>query len=191
MRINIIGTSGSGKTTYGRQLAEILVIPFFEMDAIFWGPDWSEPGDEIFFSRLSAALSGDNWVLDGNYSRTLPIKWNQVDVVVWLDFSFPRTLYQAFCRAFSRLFSREELWPNTGNRESLRKLFSRDSILLWTIRTYHRTRKKIKSYSNVEEFKHIKFHRLRSPAQARSFLAAARTDPDSIKLSYPQTRMNL
>ncbi|MEE8357150.1 MAG: shikimate kinase [Anaerolineales bacterium] len=117
MRINVIGTSGSGKTTFGKKLAEILSIPFLEMDAIFWGPEWSSPEDQVLFPRLSKALEGENWVLDGNYSRTLAIKWELVQAVIWLDFSFARTLYQAVVRAIPRLFSQEELWPEleTGN----------------------------------------------------------------------------
>ena len=74
MKINVIGTSGSGKTTFGRELALNLAIPFIEMDAIFWEPDWSFPEDKEFFPRLAEALKGENWVLDGNYSSTLAIK---------------------------------------------------------------------------------------------------------------------
>lgn len=185
MRINVIGTSGSGKTTFGKQLAELLKIPFIELDALFWGPYWSEPDDQDLFSRLSSALKTDSWVLDGNYSRTLPIKWERVEAVIWLDFSFTRTVYQAAGRAFSRLFSQEELWPGTGNRESLKKFFSRDSILLWTIQTYGRRKKRIAAYMKEEKYSQIKFHRLRSPKQANVFLDLVKLDSNIItKVSY-------
>ena len=103
MRINVIGTSGSGKTTFGRELASVLDLPFIEMDAIYWGPDWTFPPDEEFYSKLTNLLEGDNWVLDGNYTRTMGFKWDRVQAVVWLNFSFPRTVYQAVTRALSRL----------------------------------------------------------------------------------------
>ncbi len=143
MKINIIGTSGSGKSTFGRKLAESLSLPFLEMDAIFWGPDWTFPEDKELFSKLTSALEGENWVLDGNYTRTIPIKWDNIDIVIWLDFSFLRTLFQAVTRAFTRILTREEFWPGTGNRETLGKLFSRDSIVLWTLKTYRRNRKSL------------------------------------------------
>lgn len=181
MRINVIGTSGSGKTTFGRQLAEVLDLPFLEMDALFWGPDWSFPDDPEMFSRLEAALQGEDWVLDGNYTRTRKIKWARVDAVVWLDYSFPRTLSQAVSRALSRTFSGEELWPGTGNRETFRKLFSRDSIVLWTIRTYGRNRRRITRWMAAEEYQRITFHRLRSPRAAEAFLERLREDPDWIR----------
>ena len=170
MRINVVGTSGSGKSTFAKSLAEILAIPYFEMDAIFWGPDWAFPEDEELFSKLSVALEGESWVLDGNYTRTLPIKWEDVDTVIWLDFNFPRTLFQATIRAFARVVAKEELWPGTGNRETLRKLFSRQSILLWTIKTHRRNRKKFTGYMGSPDFSHIKFIRLRSPQEAENYL---------------------
>jgi adenylate kinase family enzyme len=182
MRINVIGTSGSGKTTFGRQLAEILEIPFLEMDAIFWGPNWSFPPDEEFFPKLSSILEADKWVLDGNYTRTMGFKWNRVQTVVWLNYSFFRTVYQAITRAASRLLTRKELWPGTGNRENLKMLFSKDSIILWTLRSYHRHSKRNTRYMEDEEFSHIKFHRIRSPREAKRFLKIVKQDP-SILLS--------
>ena len=180
MRINVIGTSGSGKTTFGRELASALQIPFIELDAIFWGPDWSEPEDSELFSKLSNALASDHWVLDGNYSRTLEIKWKRVDSVIWLDFSFPRTVSQAVKQALSRIISQEELWPGTGNRESLKKLFSRDSIVLWTIQTYTRRKKKILGYISSEQYQSIIFHRIKSPKQAKIFLQSVSRNPTYI-----------
>jgi len=133
-RINVVGTSGSGKTTFARQLATTLSIDYIEMDAIFWLKDWGCPSDAEFFPKLAAALDQENWVLDGNYSRTIPIKWARVDTVIWLDFSFPRTLWQAIKRSTSRALSQQELWPNTGNKESFqRSWLSKDSILLWVL----------------------------------------------------------
>ena len=177
MRINVIGTSGSGKTTFGRELASALQIPFIELDAIFWGPDWSEPDDSELFPKLSAALAGDHWVLDGNYTRTLDIKWERVETVIWLDFSFPRTVTQAVKRAVTRIISQEEIWPDTGNRESLKKLFSRDSIVLWTIQAYSRNKKKYPRYIASEQYRSIIFHRIRSPKQAREFIRSVEQDP--------------
>jgi hypothetical protein len=48
------------------------------MDAVFWGPNWHWPGDEEFFTKLKNELSRDAWILDGNYTRTIPIKWENV-----------------------------------------------------------------------------------------------------------------
>jgi adenylate kinase family enzyme len=179
MRINLIGTSGSGKTTFGRQLTARLGVPFVEMDALFWGSDWTFLEYEVLFSKLDAALEEKTWVLDGNYTRTLPKKWEQVQVVIWLDYSFPRILFQAITRAFIRILTREELWPGTGNRETIRKLLSSDSILLWTIKSYRKNRNKITEFMTADEFSQIRFIRLKSPREADDFLAHA---PDNLEL---------
>jgi adenylate kinase family enzyme len=181
MKINVIGTSGSGKTTFGRRLAEILRIPFLELDAIFWGPDWSAPEDEILYKKLADALEGESWVLDGNYTRTIPIKWDQVDVVIWLDFSFIRTLLQAIYRATRRIVSQEELWPGTGNRETVKKLFSRQSIVLWTIRTHRRNKIRNARWMEENEFSHIHFIRLKSPQESDRFLEQLKLDPSALR----------
>lgn len=180
MRINVIGTSGSGKTTFGRQLANLLNIPFIEMDAVFWGPNWKMPPDEEFFPRLSELLERENWVLDGNYTRTMEFKWNRVQAVVWLNFSYARTVYQAIKRASGRLFDQEEIWTGTGNRENLKMLFSKDSIVLYTICNYHRHVKRNIDYINSEEYSDIKFHQIRSPRDSKYFLQLIEKDPDYI-----------
>ena len=42
----------------------------------------------------------NDWVLDGNYTRTTSIKWKEVDMVIWIDYSFLRTLFQAIHRGY-------------------------------------------------------------------------------------------
>ena len=74
MRVNVIGTSGSGKSSFAKQLAGALRTPYLEMDRLYWKPNWQEPKDEELFPILEQALSGDAWVLDGNYTRTTHIK---------------------------------------------------------------------------------------------------------------------
>ena len=178
MRINVIGTTGSGKTTFAWELARILSIPFIELDALFWGPNWHMPEDDELFARLETALMSSHWVLDGNYTRTLPIKWERVTTVIWLDFGFLRTFSQSLSRAISRLFSKHELWPGTGNRETLGKLFSKESIVLWMIRTHGRNRKKITGFMNSHNYTHIKFIQIRSPREAKDFLLRIATEKD-------------
>ena len=59
MRINVIGTSGSGKSTLSKRIAEKLNIPYVEMDALFWKPNWTESSDEEFFPKVAQATSGE------------------------------------------------------------------------------------------------------------------------------------
>lgn len=170
-RINVVGTSGSGKSTVAKKIADKLSIPYVEMDKVFWGPDWYWPSDKEFFSNLQKELSGNEWVLDGNYTRTIPIKWEKTQIVVWVDLPFTRTLYQAVKRAIKRSMTQEEIWPGTGNKESFRKnFFSKDSIILWTLKNYKKVKTKYESYMKDERYSHLKFIRLCSHKEIDKFL---------------------
>ena len=170
-RINVIGTSGSGKSTFARRLAQKLNYPYIEMDQVFWGPNWHWPSDDVFLGNLKDQLRGESWVLDGNYTRSVGIKWQRVEMVIWLDFSFPLTLFRAVTRAFGRALTKEELWPGTGNRESFRKSFlSKGSIILWTIKTHRPVRRKYETIIADPQYAHIHFVRLRSSREATQFL---------------------
>lgn len=170
-RINVIGTSGSGKSRFSRQLAEALGYQYIEMDAIFWKPNWQKPTDEEFFSALESKLVSDTWVLDGNYNRTGPIKWPRVDTVIWIDYSFTRTIYQAVKRAFIRSVSRQELWQNSGNVESFKKSFlSKESIILWTLKTYKTNRARYQRLLVDPDYRHISFVRITNPKEAQVYI---------------------
>ncbi|MBO6556834.1 MAG: adenylate kinase [Pseudomonadales bacterium] len=172
-RINVVGTSGSGKSNFARKLSKALAAPYVELDALHWEPNWTEASDEVLFSRLEEALSGDAWVLDGNYKKTIPIKWRNVDMVVWLDLPLWLTFYQVFMRTLRRSFRREALW--SGNRESIFKaFFSRDSILLWCLTTHGENRRRYLAAMNDEQFPEIEFVRLRSRKAQEQFLNTAR-----------------
>ena len=177
MKINVIGTSGSGKTTLARQIADELAIPYIEMDKLYWRPNWQGTADDAFLEKLEHALSASqNWVLDGNYNRTRPVKWRNVDLVVWVDYGFVRTLYQAVIRAIKRAWHQHELWPGTGNKESFRRAFlSRESIIIWTIKTWRNNRRRYQVDMQNPDYAHIRFIRITRRAQAETLIASLKS----------------
>lgn len=173
-KVNVIGTTGSGKSTFSMLLAEKLGIPCIHMDQIFWKPNWVESSDEEFIPKVELAVTGEFWVLDGNYSRTNDIKWRHADTIIWLDYSYSRTFFQLLRRTITRIITREELWPGTGNRESVGKSFaSRDSIFLWFFRGYKRNTKRYAALGKSLSHSHIKFVRLQNPKDAKAFIDRA------------------
>ena len=170
-RINVIGTTGSGKSTFSKALSCALNIPYVQLDALFWKPNWQESTDEEFLPKVAKAAAEEHWVMDGNFSRTTDIKWQRADTVVWLDFGYLITFKQLLFRTLSRAISKHELWPGTGNRESFRKsFFHKSSILLWFFQNYRRNRRKYLAVMESEQYSHITFIHLTNPQEAREFI---------------------
>lgn len=171
-RINVVGTSCSGKTTLALDVARRLGLAYVELDALFWGPGWEPVGSELFHSRVADAVRGETWVIDGAYtsSRVGPLIWQRADTIVWLDYPMPLVLGRWARRTVARIRSQEEFWPGTGNRESLTNALRRGGLLWWILRTHHGRRRRI--VARIAALPHLALVRLRSPADADRWLAS-------------------
>ena len=49
-------------------------------------------------------------MIDGNYTRAIPVKWAEIDTVIWLDLPFPVNLYRSVRRAVQRAWAQQDLW---------------------------------------------------------------------------------
>ena len=171
-RINVVGTSCSGKTTLARAIAARRGLPYTELDALFWGPRWEPVPSEVFHARVAEALRGDRWVLDGAYtgSRVGPRIWERADTIVWLDYPMPLVLGRWARRTVARIRSQEEFWPGTGTRESIGNALRRGGLLWWIMRTHYGRRRRIRD--RLAAAPHLSSVRLRSPREADRWLAS-------------------
>lgn len=167
-RISVVGTSGSGKTTLARQISQRLAIPHVELDALHHEPNWTEAPIDVFRQRVEHFLSGDRWVVDGNYSKVRDIVWSRADTVIWLDYSLTVTMGRVVRRTFRRVVTQEELW--NGNRETWQTMFSRDSIILWALTTYRKKREQYPILFKQPEYAHLKVVHLHSPQATNAWL---------------------
>jgi adenylate kinase family enzyme len=164
-RIVVVGSSGAGKTHFGRSLAAALGVRHIELDGLFWGPDWTQKSPEEFRRLVSQAVADDAWVVDGNYSVARDLVWPRAQVVVWLNLGFARVFGRSLRRTLGRIALRQPLWHD--NRESfVRTFFTRQSILWWVIRTFGRTRHKYATLRHGGHHPHLVWFEVRSPAQA-------------------------
>ncbi len=85
-RILIIGSPGSGKTTLALVLGEKLELPVVHLDRLWWSAGWKNVSQQEFDSRLAMALNMDRWIIDGNYSRTMEMRLQRCDTIIYLDF---------------------------------------------------------------------------------------------------------
>ncbi len=175
-RFVVIGTSGAGKTTVARRVADILHIPHIEFDAYRHGPSWTETPDDVFRAQVSEALRADAWVADGNYFRVAhDVVWPRATTVVWLDYPFHVVMWRLFWRTMRRGILREELW--NGNREKLWWHFvTRDSLFLWVLKTHWRRRRTMPEAFALPEHAHLEVVHLRSRKSTTTWLETLRME---------------
>ncbi|MBQ4163648.1 MAG: topology modulation protein [Turicibacter sp.] len=85
-RIMIIGCPGSGKSTLSKQLAVKLKLPLVHLDQMYWKSNWQPISNEIFDELLLREVEKDEWIIDGNYSRTISMRLEKCDTIIYLDY---------------------------------------------------------------------------------------------------------
>jgi len=111
-RIAIIGCSGAGKSTLARRLAPITELPLIHLDAEFWNAGWVETPKPQWLAKVKTLVERDRWIIDGNFGSTQEMVMAAADVVLWLDFSRWRCLFQVARRiALNQGKSRPDMGP--------------------------------------------------------------------------------
>ncbi|AJT42852.1 hypothetical protein [Psychromicrobium lacuslunae] len=139
-RILLYGVTGSGKSTLARRLAHITGIPAHLVDEeIGWLPNWQErpiAEQREIAARLAAE---ERWIFDSAYGKFRDLVVPRAELIIGLDYSRLRTLSQLIRRTWRRIRNRELVC--NGNVETLAKVFSRDSILGWHVKSFSRKRR--------------------------------------------------
>lgn len=170
-RVVVVGISGAGKSTTARAITAHAGGEHIELDALFWGPNWTPKPEATFKSLVANAIASERWVVDGNYSVIREIVWPQATTVVWLNLSFPVVFWQVLRRTLIRAFNHQELWQ--GNRESIRRsFFSKESILWWVITAYRRRQSEFARLQRDAIYPHLSWIELRNRDEVDAFLAS-------------------
>lgn len=89
-RVAVLGSGGAGKTTFAKTLSEATGLPVVHLDEHYWSPGWIESDPKEWRIRQTRLLSGEKWIVDGNYGDSFDIRLGLVDTIIWLD--FPRSV---------------------------------------------------------------------------------------------------
>jgi adenylate kinase family enzyme len=166
-RILVYGVTGSGKSTFAERIGRRLELPWHSIDDLTWEPGWAEVPTEIQRARIATVCREPQWVLDAGYQKWMDIPLESVDLVVGLDYprwlSFGRLLRRSVLRAVLRT-------PIcNGNRESLRRLLSADSMLRWHFGSFARKRRRMRAWQADPLGPPVRL--FRSPRAANQWLA--------------------
>lgn len=81
-KVLIIGSPGSGKSTFARKLHNITNLPIIHLDMLNWNSDKTTVSKTVFEKRIQAAISEKhNWIMDGNYLATMPMRLKKCDTI--------------------------------------------------------------------------------------------------------------
>jgi adenylate kinase family enzyme len=168
-RVVVVGSSGAGKSTLARELARRLGLRYVELDGLQWGPNWTETPTEMLRRKVAAAIDGDGWAVDGNYTKLRTLIWPRADTLIWLDYPMSLVMWRVLRRTIRRSISRETLWSN--NVETWRMSFlSSDSIIVWAWKTWRTQRRNYSKFFRSPEYPRLRRFRFVSPAQTRDWL---------------------
>ena len=128
-KVLILGCPGAGKSTFARKLRDKTGLPLYYLDMIWHKPDRTTITKQEFDAKLSEIIKQEEWIIDGNYGRTLEMRFEECDTVFFLD--LPTTVCLA--GAEGRIGSeREDMpWQEEELSAEFRNFiinFSRDEI---------------------------------------------------------------
>lgn len=97
-RILVVGCAGSGKSTFSKALGRAANLPLIHLDQLYWQPGWVKTEKQVFVSKIASAIESDAWIVDGNYKSTLPLRLTRAEVVVFLDLSRTKCIWNVILR---------------------------------------------------------------------------------------------
>ncbi|NHN84675.1 AAA family ATPase [Acetobacter musti] len=119
-RICIMGPSGSGKSTLAVAIGHARHLPVIHLDQLSHLPatDWEKRPVGEFITLHDAAITGDRWVMEGNYTRCLPQRLERATGLILLDISTPLSLYRYFRRT---LFEKNRHGALAEGKDSIKR----------------------------------------------------------------------
>ncbi|RUL80159.1 AAA family ATPase [Dyella choica] len=118
-RICILGPSNSGKSTLANAIARKCGLKAIHLDQLYHIPNsnWTPRPPDEFVALHDHAIIGDQWVMDGNYSKCMPQRFLRATGLILLDVSMPLSLFRYARRT---LCARDRVGTLEGARDSIK-----------------------------------------------------------------------
>ncbi|GAA4606981.1 AAA family ATPase [Actinoplanes octamycinicus] len=162
----VYGVTGSGKSTLAAAISARTGLPYVAVDDLTWEPGWVQVPVAVQRERIAAVCAGDAWVLDSAYLSWLDVPMARADLVVGLDLSRAVCLWRLLRRTVHRSVTRTPVC--NGNVESVRELFTRDSLLVQQFRSLPRKRARLRAWQRDPAMPPVLV--LRRPRAVRAWL---------------------
>jgi adenylate kinase family enzyme len=135
-RILVMGSSGSGKSTFAHRLSAMTGIPMVSLDGLYWKPGWRPSDAAEFEKRVTEAAHLPRWIMDGNYtsSGAGDLRRSVADAIIWFDLP-RRTCITGIMTRIATSYGRVRLEMAPGCPERIDFEFFR---YVWTYRRRQR-----------------------------------------------------
>lgn len=97
-KIIVVGSPGSGKSFLSKAVATSTKQPLIHLDNEYWKPNWTATSKNEWIKIQKTLISGDSWIIDGNYNSTLELRFLAADCVIFLDINRLLCIYSAWKR---------------------------------------------------------------------------------------------
>ena len=159
--------AGAGKSTFSRALSAKTGLPLIYLDLHFWKPGWVAPQEDEWREKQRGLLAGEEWIADGNYQRSLDLRLERADTVVFLDTPWWTCARRAFIRGIRRPVGFQA--PDGCDDSRWRQL--RDEWrVVWRIWRRRRSERERELAILSRHGKHVALYRLRSKRSVDAFL---------------------
>ena len=166
-KVLVIGPGGAGKSTFARRLGALLQIEVIHLDSLYWRPGWVEPAKEEWKEILADVIKREAWIMDGNYSGTLAMRYEACDTVIFLDIAPATCVWRVIKRSVMyRTSQRPDMATGCPERLTL-------EFLAWIWNYRRRTRPKVLRLLSENRPGKTVIH-LRSAAEVERFLKATK-----------------
>ncbi|MFP4187018.1 MAG: topology modulation protein [Acholeplasmataceae bacterium] len=163
MKIQIVGYSASGKSTFAKKLHEHYGFPLLHIDRVFFAPNWKKRDRAVVEQEVREFMEQDDWIIDGLYRYIAVERFRICDQLFIFDFNRFKCLFSAIARRIKyRKKQRDSIAEGCKERLTL-------SFLMWILFTGRKknSRNLIKYFKEVYADKVIVFKNRR---QIRAYL---------------------
>lgn len=85
-KIIVIGSPGAGKSVFSNKLRKVTNLPLYHLDMLYHKKDGTHISKEELEEKLEIIFKEEQWIIDGNYQRTLELRLKECDTVFLLDY---------------------------------------------------------------------------------------------------------